>query len=149
MDYSKIIFVDTDNTCRSIMAEAVMNSVNRNDLIEVSSAGLIVLFPEPVNPKAVAILKGYQLLPAKQYSEELTQELIGPDTLLLTMTEYETRQVKKRFGEDVNVTSIGLFCGQYGDIEEPHGGTLADYGACYEYIDLVVKVAAEILFRGK
>ena len=34
-----------------------------------------------------------------------------------------------------------------GDIEEPLGGSLADYGACYEHIDLLVKVAAEIIFK--
>ena len=27
------------------------------------------------------------------------------------------------------------------------GGTLADYGACYEHIDLLTKVAAEIIFQ--
>ena len=39
------------------------------------------------------------------------------------------------------------FAGKPGNIEEPHGGTLAEYGACYEYVDLLVKLAAERLFK--
>ena len=45
--------------------------------------------------------------------------------------------------------TIGDFAGKPGDIGEPHGGTLAEYGACYEYIDLMVKIAAEIIYRGE
>ena len=31
--YRKVIFVCMDNTCRSIMAEAVMNSVNKQHMV--------------------------------------------------------------------------------------------------------------------
>lgn len=147
--YKKVIFVCTDNTCRSIMAEAVMNSVNQKRKVEVLSRGLVVLFPEPMNPKAVAILKSYQMKPAKESSEALTPQDLTAETLILTMTEYECQQVREQLAEAQNVYTIGDFVGKPGDIEEPHGGTLAEYGACYEYIDFMVKVAAEIIFRGE
>lgn len=147
--YDQVIFVCTDNTCRSIMAEAVMNSIRKKHPVKIMSRGLVVLFPEPMNPKAVAILKSYQMEPAKESSEALSREDLTEATLVLTMTEYECEQARELLGTAENIYAIGDFVGKPGDIEEPHGGTLAEYGACYEYIDFMVKIAAEIIFRGE
>lgn len=147
--YRKVIFVCMDNICRSIMAEAVMNSVNKQHMVEVESRGLVVLFPEPMNPKAVAILKNYQMKPSRESSLALQPSDVTEGTLVLTMTAYECEQAKELLGPEAEVHTIGDFAGKPGDIGEPHGGTLAEYGACYEYIDLMVKIAAEIIYRGE
>lgn len=143
----KILFVCTDNTCRSIMAEAVMKSVCKDRKIEIASRGLVVLFPEPLNPKAVAVLKGNLLTPEKSSSEALEASDVNEHTLILTMTSREAEMVKERFPGPAPVYPLGEFAGKPGNIEEPHGGTLAEYGACYEYVDLLVKLAAERLFK--
>lgn len=147
--YKHILFVCMDNTCRSIMAESVMRSVCQEQEIEIASRGLVVLFPEPMNPKAVAVLKGNQLSPCKEMSETLEKADIKWRTLILTMTAHEKEMVLERFPDAENVFVLGEFTGQEGDIEEPHGGTLAAYGSCYEYIDLQVKLVAEILFKAR
>lgn len=147
----KILFICTENVCRSVMAEAVMNSVKGDRDLAVESRGLVVLFPEPLNPKAVAVLKSKQMEPAKKYSQEFIPEQdVTEGTLILTMSEREKKQVleqRDRFPVPAEVYTLGEFCGQPSDILTPYGGTLADYGAYYEYIDLVVKMAAEKLFR--
>lgn len=148
-EYSKLIFVDTDNTCRSIMAEAVMKSICKNRPLTVCSRGLVVLFPEPINPKATAILKGDGLVPAKTGTEELLPEDIIPGTLVLTMTSLEKKRAAQRLGPDAEIHVLGEFTGQEGEVEEPHGGTLANYGACYEYIDFLVKVAYEKIYNSE
>ncbi len=145
--YHKIIFLGTENTCRSIMAEAVMNSVLGRRQVRIESRGLVVLFPEPLNPKAVAVLKGNQMKPAKESAQPLTQKDLDGETLVLAMTEKECRQAKEKFGETADIYSIGGFVEKPGDIGQPYGGSLAEYGACYEYIDLMVKVAAEKLLK--
>ena len=144
---NKVIFVCTENTCRSIMAEAVMQRVSKDHDIDIASKGLIVLFPEPLNPKAVAVLTGNHMPPSKKNSEALDVEDIEDDTLILTMTEKERQMVTERFPEAPMVFTLGAFAGRQVDIEEPHGGTLAEYGACYEYLDLLVKLAAELIFK--
>lgn len=147
----KLIFICTENVCRSIMAEAVMNSVKGDRDLVVESRGLVVLFPEPLNPKAVAVLKSNQMEPAKKYSQKFIPEQdVTEGTLILTMSEREKKQVleqSSRFPVPAEVHTLGEFSGQPSDILTPYGGTLADYGAYYEYIDLVVKMAAEKLFR--
>lgn len=148
----KVLFICKENVCCSIMAEAVMNSIKGDRQLIVESRGLVVLFPEPLNPKAVAVLKSNQMEPAKKYSQEFVPEVdVTEGTLILTMSEKEKKQVleeSSRFLTPAEVYTLGEFSGQSGDIPMPYGGTLADYGAYYEYIDLVVKIAAEKLFRG-
>ena len=147
MKHKKIVLVCTDNTCLSIMAESVMKTVGKPGW-DIISRGLVVLFPEPLSPKAVAVLKGNQMEPAKETSEPLKEEdLEGDDVLVLTMTEKGCQDIKERFGEDVKAYPLGVFAKKPGDIVEPHGGTLADYGTCYEYLDLLVKMAAERISR--
>ncbi|MBO4289553.1 MAG: phosphotyrosine protein phosphatase [Lachnospiraceae bacterium] len=148
-EYKKLIFVDTDNTCRSIMAEAVMKAICKNKPITVCSRGLVVLFPEPINPKATAILKGDGLVPAKTGTEELLPEDLTEDTLVLTMTAREKKKAAERLGPKAEVHVLAEFSGAEGEVEEPHGGTLANYGACYEYIDFLVKVAYEKIYNSE
>ena len=148
-EYKKLIFVDTDNTCRSIMAEAVMKAICRNKPIEICSRGLVVLFSEPINPKATAILKGDGLEPSKTGTEELLPGDLTEGTLVLTMTAREKKKAIERLGPFAEVYVLGEFSGQTGEVEEPHGGTLANYGACYEYIDFLVKVAYEKIYNSE
>ena len=143
----KIIFVCTDNTCLSNMAAAVFEGIRGGREIDVSSRGLVVLFPEPINQKAVAILKSHQLELLDEEAKPLESRDFIPGTLVLTMTQGEKQQVKERFPDMPNIFTLREFTGQEGDIIEPLGGSLADYGACYEHIDLLTKVAAEIIFK--
>ena len=148
-EYKKLIFVDTDNTCRSIMAEAVMKAICKNKPIEICSRGLIVLFSEPINPKATAILKGDGLVPGKAGTEELQPADLTDGTLVLTMTAREKKRAIERLGNSADVYMLAEFTGQEGEVEEPHGGTLANYGATYEYIDFLVKVAYEKIYNSE
>lgn len=156
--YKRIIFVCMENTSRSIMAEAVMKSIRGKRPIEVLSRGLVVLFPEPVNPKTIAILKAHELSPERDSARELQRSDLVPGTLILTMTAKEASRVaEKLMAEEapegseplpeLKIMDIATFIGSRGGIEDVCGGSLADYGRCYEYIDMAVKMAAEIIFK--
>ncbi len=149
--YTKILFIGTDNVCRSVMAETILDSVKGDLPVTIQSRGLVVLFPEPINPKVVAVLKGNEMTPVKEYSEQFVPETDAQDgTLILAMTEKEKQQVLAKadqFAGAAEVYTLGEYIGQSGDVNTPHGGTLADYGAYCEYIDILVKMLAEKLFK--
>ncbi len=75
--YLKIIFVDSSDTTRSPMAEVVLKSMKMDYPISIHSRGLVVLFPEPMNQKAEAILISNGYGSQKHMSKPLTQDDIG------------------------------------------------------------------------
>ena len=56
MPYNKVIFVDSDGTCRSAMIRIIMKSKFLLYPVEFESRGMVVLFPEPLDAKAYAVL---------------------------------------------------------------------------------------------
>lgn len=151
LPYKKLIFVCTDNLCRSIMAEAIMDSVKGERVLQVASRGLVVLFPEPLDPRAAEILREHEIEPAKEYSQEfIPEEDIEDGTLILTMSEKEKQKIlekKDSFPYPIAIDTLGHFAEQPGDADAFSDGAIADYGTYYEYMDLLVKVAAQKLFR--
>jgi protein-tyrosine-phosphatase len=99
-----------------------------------------------MNAKMVSIMKSHGMEPPRTTSQPLAAEDLTEDTLLLAMTDEDARMVKEQF-PDARVYKLRNFVGQKGNIESPLGGTLADYEVCYEHIDLLTKMAAQIIFR--
>ena len=107
--YDKLIFVSNGDTCRAPMAEAVLKSKYLLEELEILSKGLVVLFPEPVNPKAEAVLAGHGLDMSSHAAEQFAQSDL--------LTEY---------------------IGESGDITNPMGGTMEDYEACYQEMEKLI-----------
>lgn len=129
--YKKVIFVCTGNTCRSPMAATIYKSLETNSDIEVISRGMVVLFPEPSNPKAETVLKSHNLELEQHASKQLKASDIDDHTLILTMTEKQRNNVLEMFEYTDNVYTIKEFVGENGDVTDPYGGTLIDYEECY------------------
>lgn len=145
MKYKKIIFVCTGNTCRSPMAEAIFLSLETNREIQVISRGIVVLFPEPSNPKADIVLNNHGLSLTGHQSKALLEEEIEEDTLVLTMTEHQKHKVIELYGDDFDIYTIKEFIGEVGDVTDPYGGTLMDYEDCYiELVRLVKKTVYKL-----
>ena len=144
--YQKVIFVGEDNLCESIMAEAIMRSIIDERPLEILSRGLVVLFPEPVNSKAVTILENNNLKAGKSYSQELKETDITEDTLILVMKEAQAQKVKNTYPDLCDVELLRTFAGYQGDMITP-SGDLDNYQEVYEHIDLLVKAAAHKIFE--
>ena len=83
--YRKVIFLDRDDTARAPMAEYIMRSKHLLKPMEICSRGLVVLFPEPMNQKAEAVLISNGHRPEEFQAQQLKQEDIADDVLILTM----------------------------------------------------------------
>ena len=85
--YDKLIFVSESDTSTSPMAEAILQQEFLLEDILITSKGLVVLFPEPINPKAEAVLVSHSLSMKDHVSEQLTEDDFDDRTLILTMDE--------------------------------------------------------------
>ena len=136
--YNKLIFVDEDDNSRAAMAKIIArNKLSTHD-ITVTSRGLVVLFAEPINQKAAAVLisKGYQV--ADHEARQLEQEDIGDDVLILTMENKQKEKIWMNYENASNVYSLGEYIGGDYDMAPLFGEALIEYGRCYEILNVLI-----------
>lgn len=145
--YHKLIFVCMDNSCRSPVAEAIMKQINRVSDLMIMSKGIIVLFPEPYNTKARAVLLGNNIIMENGTSTPLAEEDFNEDTLVLTMDRNEKQKIIEEFDNPVNVYTIMEFAGGSGDIFDPYGGDTDVYALFFESIKSWVTQVEQKLYE--
>lgn len=133
--YDRLIFVSNSDTCRGPMAEAILKSKFLLSELEVESRGLVVLFPEPVNQKAEAILASHGLTMKDHTAKMLEQEDFDERTLILVMEDALKQRIFQEHENVQNTWQLSEYIKEETDVTEPVGGSLADYGACYELLD--------------
>ena len=83
--YNRIIFVAESGTCRAPMAAGILNEYTLKHPVTIECRGLVVLFPEPLNQKAEAVMISNGINYDGFTSTQLTEEDFTEDTLVLTM----------------------------------------------------------------
>lgn len=148
--YDRIIFVCEGNHSKGPMAETIYKSLTENESIPAISRGLVVLFSEPVNEKAVSVLENHGLTCAVEFSKELTKDDITENALILTMTDKQKKQTLDKYKIENDIFSIKEFNGEEGEVKDPYGGTLVDYEECYnELLRLIKKTIYKLDEMGK
>lgn len=143
--YKKVIFVDTSDNCRAPMAELILKRKFLTNPLEIQSRGLVVLFPEPLNPKAEAVLAANGYPDPSHTARQLEQEDIGGDVLLLTMEDRQKSQIWETFENAPHVFTLREYAGESGDVPALYGQPLAVYSQCYTELELLLrKVVARL-----
>ena len=132
--YRKIIFLSNTDTSRGPMAAELLRHQDLEQEYAVDSRGLIVLFPEPVNQKAEAIMKSGQMTLEGHSSVAFTEDDIHEDTLILTMDESQKNKVLSEYENVKNVYTLNEFLEDDTRIPNPYGQPLTAYGECYEIL---------------
>ena len=143
--YDRLIFVSNSDTCRGPMAEAILKSKFLLSELEVESRGLVVLFPEPVNQKAEAILASHGLTMNDHTAKMLEQEDFDERTLILVMEDALKQRIFQEHENVQNTWQLSEYIKEETDVTEPVGGSLADYGACYELLDSMISSLVVVL----
>lgn len=145
LEYSKILFVtDTDTSTGPLAATLLKHYLLMNDSVEIDSRGLAVLFPEPMNPKTVAIAsaKGINI---ERTSMQLEAEDFGKDVLVLVLDETKKQSIYDDFAQAVNVYTLKEYINEAGSINNPDGGELSDYAKLYDTLDeVIIKLANKL-----
>ena len=137
----KIIFVSTNNTCRSFIAESVLRKylkdAHRRD-IQVESKGLVVLFPEPVHTKAADLVRksGIEIIDLK--ASQLTQEDVETSDLILTMNDKQKEKVLEDYHGYKEVATINEYANDEGAVIDPYGMDDEDYEHCFVQITQLI-----------
>lgn len=145
--YRKVIFVCDSGTARAPMAEAIMKEYMIKYPLEIESRGLVVLFPEPVNQKAEAVLISNGINPENQMSTQLEQEDLEPDNLIVTMAGEQRQKILETYEipEGTEVEVLTELTGDELEIINPYGGTLQSYGLCYETLNKTIKKLVNLI----
>lgn len=99
----KVLFVCTGNTCRSPMAEAILNHL-AGDQAEVKSAGLFANVGQGANAHAIEALKGLGIDFPNHRSQPMSNGLVNWSTLILTMTQQHKQSLIMDFPEAIDKT---------------------------------------------
>lgn len=154
--YKKIFFVCVGNTCRSPMAATIMrNELQRaaeqglgSENIVVDSRGMVVLFPEPYNPKAVAVAAGHGMIMPSNSAAQIQNKDFGSDTLVLVMNPAMKQKLYDTFDRAINVYTLCEFAGApEQEVPDPYGRGIEEYGKCFEELWKLVRRAAENIIK--
>lgn len=115
--------------------------------MEIAARGLVVLFPEPLNQKAEAVLISNGITMDGYMSVQITPEDFGEDTLVLTLEEQQRQKLLELFADSdpEAVRVLTEYVGDELEIINPYGGTLQEYGLCYETLNRSLKKLVNLL----
>lgn len=150
-EYNRILFVCGSDTCRAPMAAGILAEYNLKQPVEILSRGLVVLFPEPLNQKAEAVMISNGINMEGFMSRQLTEEDMTEDTLVLVMERTQMEKLFEKF-ENVDPENVHVLTELVGDeleIIDPYGGTLQAYGLCYETLRKSILKLVNLLNKGE
>lgn len=150
-----VLFVCTGNSCRSVMAEALMKkylkALGKKD-IAVRSAGIRALGGYPPTDETIEVMNEEGIDVSGFKSSALTEEAIRGSDLILAMGAIHKNDVIRRIPE---ASSKTFLLKEYGssdsgasgdlDVPDPIGRPLTVYKSCLETIKREIERVAKLL----
>lgn len=143
--YRRVIFVSNSDNCRGPMAAELLRHETLIQEYEIESRGMVVLFPEPANQKAEAIMRSQKMTLAAHEATPFVEEDLEDDTLVLTFEEPQKWKIISEYGNVKNVYTISEYIEDERTVKSAHGQPLVVYGENFELLRELMKKLAEKL----
>ena len=143
--FDRLIFVSNSDTYMGPMAKGIMRSKYLLSDLDVDSRGLVVLFPEPANPKAEAVMEMHEQSLKDHAAEALQESDFDERTLILAVNEESQRKIFENYENAQNVFLLSNYVSSMEEIKDPYGGSLEDYGACYDVLESLISKLVVLL----
>lgn len=149
--YKRIVFVADSGTSRAPMAAGILGEYTLKQSVEIIIRGLVVLFPEPLNQKAEAVMISNGINMEGFMSSQICEDDFNEDTLVITMEAEQRQKILEGFegATPENVCVLTELVGDELEIIDPYGGTLQAYGLCYETLSKSIKKLVKLLNEGE
>ena len=150
-----VLFVCTGNLCRSPMAETLFKHFLEKkyppaDVLnwQVASAGTLAARGEPATLGAQLAMSRRELTLINHRSKQVTRKLLAKFKLVLVMESGHKEALQVEFPLYARkIYLLSEMAGKQGDIEDPIGGSLADYAMTANEIDGLIEGGFEKIFQ--
>ena len=155
MNAKRILFVCTGNTCRSIMAQGLMEWLLRRagvESVNVASAGVFAISGVSPTRETQGVLREIGVECSAHRAQPVTEELVRDADLIFVMEPFQSDEVLRRFPEAKGKTHLlkpyGLRPDElfgHSNIPDPIGKPLEVYEVCFSEIREAVERIAKSL----
>ena len=143
--YRRILFVSNSDNSRGPMAAEILRHEPLKQEYEIGSRGMVVLFPEPANQKAEAIMRSKQMTLSSHEATQLEEADLDNDTLVLTFTEAQKWKIVSDYANVKHVYTLNEFIEDDREVRSSHGQPLVGYGENFELLSELLKKLADKL----
>ena len=127
------------------MAAEILRHMNLTKEYKIGSRGMVVLFPEPANQKAEAIMRSQQMTLASYEATQLVEEDLDEETLVLTFEESQKWKIVSDYGNVKNVYTLNEYVDDDRVATSTLGQPLVVYGETFELLKELVRKLADRL----
>lgn len=147
--FRKILFISNGDNSRGPMAAELLRNQNLKQEYIIESRGLVVLFPEPANQKAEAIMKSQQMTLQGHEATLFTEEDLDDETLVLTVEESQKWKIVSEYEKVKHVYTLSEYVEDDRQVLSAHGQPLVGYGENFELLkELIIKLTDKLNEEG-
>lgn len=143
--YRRILFVCHSDNCRGPMAAQLLKVQPLLQEYAVESRGMVVLFPEPANPKAEEVMESQKMSLLGHEAKAIKEADLTEDTLVLTMEESQKWKIIAEYENVKNVYTLNEYIGVGNELRSPYGKPLAEYRETFETLKRFIELLANKL----
>lgn len=143
--YRRVLFVSQSDNSRGPMAAELLRNESLDQEYIIGSRGMVVLFPEPANQKAEAIMRSRQMTLAEHEATQLCETDLDDDTLVFTFEEAQKWKIISDYENVKHVYTLGEYIDDDRVVGSSHGQPLNVYGENFELLRELIHKLAERL----